>query len=110
MLALTSNGLRFAIEPSIERPTTNHASASRRGGALPEKPAGEFLVGESSTAAPLSSLVVRATVRDDTTLYRRWGDYFAWTNVTGLLLFSFLEHADDEGTARVGEPRRSLAP
>jgi apolipoprotein N-acyltransferase len=50
---------------------------------------GRVLGEESSAAAPFSSLVVKAPVRHDDTLYLRWGDYFAWANVAGLLFFLF---------------------
>ena len=50
---------------------------------------GRVLGEESSAAAPFSSLVVKAPVRHTDTLYLRWGDYFAWANVTAVLVLLY---------------------
>jgi apolipoprotein N-acyltransferase len=47
---------------------------------------GRVLGEESSGAAPFSCLAVSAPARHDDTLYVRYGDYFAWANVAGLLV------------------------
>ncbi len=51
---------------------------------------GRILAEENSTAAPFATLLARAPVRHDATLYTRWGDWFAWVNVAVLIYFLFL--------------------
>jgi len=51
---------------------------------------GRILAQQDSATVPLASLVATAPVWHDSTLYVRWGDWFAWLNAAGLvaLLFS----------------------
>ena len=46
---------------------------------------GRILAQQDAATVPLASLVVTAPVRHDKTLYVRWGDWFAWLNVSGLV-------------------------
>ena len=39
----------------------------------------------SSASAPFASVVANVPVRNDATLYARFGDWFAWLNIAGLL-------------------------
>lgn len=47
---------------------------------------GRILAEEKSADAPFATLLARAPVRHDATLYTRWGDWFAWLNVAALAL------------------------
>jgi apolipoprotein N-acyltransferase len=50
---------------------------------------GRILGETSSVVGSFASLVVRAPVVNEKTVYVRCGDYFAWANVVGLLLLLF---------------------
>jgi apolipoprotein N-acyltransferase len=51
---------------------------------------GRILAQQDAATVPFASLVATAPIRHDSTLYVRWGDWFAWLNAAGLvaLLFS----------------------
>ncbi|MGH9471071.1 MAG: nitrilase-related carbon-nitrogen hydrolase [Terriglobia bacterium] len=51
---------------------------------------GRILAGQNSAAAPFATLLARAPVRHEATLYTRWGDWFAWLNVGALALILFV--------------------
>jgi apolipoprotein N-acyltransferase len=42
---------------------------------------GRLLAEQSSASAPFASIVANAPVRNDATLYARFGDWFAWVNI-----------------------------
>ncbi len=50
---------------------------------------GRILAQESSAAKPFSYLIASVPVRHDSTLYSRWGDWFAWLCVIGMLIALF---------------------
>jgi len=80
---------RMAIMRGVESGFTI-ARIAKQGQLTVSDNRGRVLGEESSGAAPFSSLVVSAPVRHDETLYMRWGDYFAWANVAGLLILLLL--------------------
>jgi len=47
---------------------------------------GRVLAERETSSASFASLLAAVPVRHDETLYTRWGDWFAWTNIAGLLL------------------------
>jgi apolipoprotein N-acyltransferase len=47
---------------------------------------GRVLAERGSAAAPFSYIFAIVPVRHDSTLYLRWGNWFAWLNVAGLIL------------------------
>jgi apolipoprotein N-acyltransferase len=50
---------------------------------------GRVLAERGSAAAPFSYIFAIVPVRHDSTLYLRWGNWFAWLNVAGLILIVF---------------------
>jgi apolipoprotein N-acyltransferase len=47
---------------------------------------GRVLAERETNSAPFASLVAAVPVRHDDTLYARWGNWFAWVNIAGLVL------------------------
>ncbi|MGA7410331.1 MAG: nitrilase-related carbon-nitrogen hydrolase [Bryobacteraceae bacterium] len=47
---------------------------------------GRILAEQSSSAGPMGYIVAAAPVRHDDTVYLRYGDWFGWANVAGLLV------------------------
>jgi apolipoprotein N-acyltransferase len=61
------------------------ARAAKQGYLTVSDDRGRILAEARSDAAPFSTLVAELPVAHDTTLYRRWGDWFAWTMLMALL-------------------------
>jgi apolipoprotein N-acyltransferase len=65
------------------------ARVARQGQLTVSDNRGRLLGETSSVVGSFASLVVRAPVANEKTVYVRWGDYFAWANVVGLLFVLF---------------------
>lgn len=50
---------------------------------------GRILAQQDAATVPFASLLATAPIRHDNTLYVRWGDWFAWLNVVGLIVLLF---------------------
>jgi len=74
------------------------ARAAKGGSMYASDSRGRILAESMSNAAPFSSLVVDVQVSNEPTVYRRWGDWFAWVMVVYVLL----------ATASLGRDRNNL--
>jgi apolipoprotein N-acyltransferase len=61
------------------------ARAAKQGYLTVSDDRGRILAEARSDAAPFSTLVTELPVAHDTTLYRQWGDWFAWAMLVALL-------------------------
>ncbi|HMD69928.1 MAG TPA: nitrilase-related carbon-nitrogen hydrolase [Bryobacteraceae bacterium] len=50
---------------------------------------GRILAQQDAATVPFASLLATAPIRHDNTLYVRWGDWFAWLNIAGLIVLLF---------------------
>src|SRR5262249_14274040 len=70
---------------------------------------GRVLVQQDATTLRWASLLATAPVRHDATLYARWGDWFAWLNVAGVILLLVLL-ITSRGAKLRRSPRRDETP
>lgn len=60
------------------------ARAAKQGLLTVSDDRGRILAQQDAAIVRFASLIVKAPVHHDDTLYMRWGDWFAWLNVAGL--------------------------
>lgn len=75
---------RMAIMRGVES-GFSIARAPKQGVLTVSDDRGRILAERSTSAAPFAMLVARVPVRNDVTLYRLLGDWFAWANLAALL-------------------------
>jgi apolipoprotein N-acyltransferase len=74
---------RMAVMRGVESGFTL-VRAAKQGTLTVSDDRGRILAQQDSATVPFASLLARAPVRHDDTLYTRWGDWFAWLNIAGL--------------------------
>jgi apolipoprotein N-acyltransferase len=79
---------RMAVLRGVESGFTI-ARAAKQGVLTVSDGRGRILAQQDSATVPFASLVATAPVRHDHTLYVRWGDWFAWLNLAGLIVLLF---------------------
>jgi apolipoprotein N-acyltransferase len=79
---------RMAVLRGVESGFTI-ARAAKQGVLTVSDDRGRILAQQDSATVPFASLVATAPIRHDNTLYVRWGDWFAWLNVGGLIVLLF---------------------
>src|SRR5579863_8524722 len=80
---------RMAVLRGVESGLTI-VRAAKQGVLTVSDDRGRILAQQDAATVPFASLIATAPIRHDSTLYVRWGDWFAWLNAAGLvtLLFS----------------------
>lgn len=79
---------RMAVMRGVESGFTI-ARAAKQGLLTVSDDRGRILAQQDATTVPFASLIATAPIRHDNTLYARWGDWFAWLNIAGLIVFFF---------------------
>jgi apolipoprotein N-acyltransferase len=75
---------RMAVMRGVESGFTI-ARAAKQGVLTVSDNRGRILAQQDAATVRFASLLTNAPVRHDDTLYTRWGDWFAWLNIAGLL-------------------------
>jgi apolipoprotein N-acyltransferase len=79
---------RMAIMRGVESGFTI-ARAAKQGLLTVSDDRGRILAQQDAATVRFASLLATAPVRHDETLYARWGDWFAWLNIAGLIAILF---------------------
>ena len=76
---------RMAVMRGVESGFTI-ARVAKQGLLTVSDECGRILAQQDAATVPFASLIAIAPIRHDNTLYARWGDWFAWLNVAGLIV------------------------
>jgi apolipoprotein N-acyltransferase len=79
---------RMAVMRGVESGFTIARSA-KQGLLTVSDDRGRILAQQDAATVHFASLLANAPVRHDDTLYARWGDWFAWLNIAGLIVILF---------------------
>jgi len=79
---------RMAVMRGVESGFTI-ARAAKQGLLTVSDDRGRLLAQQDAATVRFASLLATAPVRHDDTLYARWGDWFAWLNIAGLIVILF---------------------
>ena len=79
---------RMAVMRGVESGFTI-ARAAKQGLLTVSDDRGRILAQQDAASVRFASLLATAPIRHDDTLYARWGDWFAWLNIAGLIVLLF---------------------
>ncbi|HEY5070381.1 MAG TPA: hypothetical protein VII37_11335, partial [Candidatus Acidoferrum sp.] len=80
------------------------ARAAKQGLLTVSDDRGRILAQGRSTEKPFSYLIATVPVRHDSTLYARWGNWFAWLNIVTMLLAFFTAWQKSKEAVPKAEP------